>query len=253
MPSLSSTRIARPEPSPKSTSSTLCLPSVLFTGFSVFPGAPLNPTQSLMPLLSASYLNGDYTDLCSTFTTKIFPVEYSSLADRLSELAVSKSISGSPPHDIVVHFGLDGGATGITLERFARNRCGDHPDNIGHCFSGSIVSVSDEEDSEDIIPSRLPLLDIHDELERRGIPVQWSDDAGGYLCNYIFYLSASTSRQKPCPEWTPGMVGFVHVPRMEETTWTGEKKGMELGIMQNAAEAILEICSRSWMAQMQGK
>lgn len=56
--------------------------------------------------------------------------------------------------------------------------------------------------------SSLPLDAIHRALSADGIPAEWSDDAGGYLCNAVFTLSLA----RAAPGFSPRMSGFVHVP-----------------------------------------
>ncbi|MCK5746416.1 MAG: hypothetical protein KAH44_09375, partial [Oricola sp.] len=64
----------------------------------------------------------------------------------------------------------------------------------------------------------------------RGHTVEWSDDAGGYLCNYVFFHSAAgLCRGLPAP-----MSGFVHVGPVDTA---GDFKKLVEG-----AEMILEIC-----------
>lgn len=216
--------------------SALRLPHVLLTGFSAFPGAPHNPTEHIVPLIAADFASGHYSNVCSNLSTRVFPVEYESLPSSLTALA-SDEQQGVP--DIVIHLGLYRGATGITLERVARNGCAGHPDIHGHCISG----VVDPEGPE-TITSTLPLEEIHSALVKRGIPIQWSDNAGGYMCNYIFYLSASRAASKPCPKWMPGMVGFVHVP---QEMVGGSQEGMELGTMKEAIGVVLEESCKAWI------
>ena len=67
--------------------------------------------------------------------------------------------------------------------------------------------------------SSLPLDAIHEALGRASIPVEWSDDAGGYLCNTVFTLSAA----HVCDGLRPVMAGFVHVPPLRLRYPGGEK------------------------------
>ena len=55
------------------------------------------------------------------------------------------------------------------------------------------------------IPTRLPLEKIGEALRKDGYEVRTSDDAGGYLCNHLFY--ELMSRLPP-----DKVAGFVHVP-----------------------------------------
>jgi pyroglutamyl-peptidase len=54
------------------------------------------------------------------------------------------------------------------------------------------------------LPSRLPLDRLAAALAADGYEVLTSDDAGGYLCNHLFY---ELMTQRP-----EGVAGFVHVP-----------------------------------------
>lgn len=103
---------------------------------------------------------------------------------------------------------------------------------LGQCVSGKI------DDGPNTLPSTLPLERIYAELDDKGIPVHWSEDAGGYMCNYIFRLSAFRDKVKG----GEGMIGFVHVPQVLE-----DGMGMELGRMEQAVEVILEVCCKAWI------
>jgi pyroglutamyl-peptidase len=59
------------------------------------------------------------------------------------------------------------------------------------------------------IPTRLPWGPILRDLESAGFEAVASDDAGGYLCNHVFYLLLDGLADD-------GPAGFVHVPALGE-------------------------------------
>jgi pyroglutamyl-peptidase len=172
-----------------------CLPRVLVTGFEAFPGAPVNPTEALVERLRKKRPR---VAGMGAFTAEVLPVDYNAIGPRLSE------IGRDFRPDIAVHFGLARGCEGFRLERFARNRfVSARPDNRG--FSPPDGSICD---AAERLPSTLPLHAIHGALADAGLPVEWSDDAGGYLCNVTFALSAAAV----CDDFSPAITGFIHLP-----------------------------------------
>lgn len=171
------------------------LPRVLVTGFEPFPGAPVNPTQWLVEHLRSEppAIKG-----ISAFHAELLPVDYESIGPRLS--AIGKVFSP----DIALHFGLAHGCGGFRLERLARNAfVNAKPDNRGFAPADGPICKAPA-----MLQSRLPLQAIHDALTAEGLPVVWSDDAGGYLCNVVLTLSLAAS----CGGFSPRISGFVHVP-----------------------------------------
>ncbi len=83
-------------------------------------------------------------------------------------------------------------------------------------------------------PSGLPLDAIHDALSAQGLPVEWSDDAGAYLCNMVMTLSLA----KACEGFAPAMSGFIHVPL------TGEGEPLDMAQLLLGARIILQTVSR---------
>ena len=201
------------------------LPRVLVTGFSVFPGAPVNPTEALVAVVEAG--KARLADLCELHTAT-FEVDYRGLPARLGE------IGASVRPDVAIHFGLARECAGFRLERTAMNLvCCSRPDNTGH------VPVEARIDGEaGPLISSLPLEEISDALRARGLPVALSDDAGDYLCNYLFYLS----RARLCAGFAPAMAGFVHVPLVGETGCAMMPDDLAAG-----AWLIIEICCRTWL------
>jgi pyroglutamyl-peptidase len=170
-------------------------PRVLVTGFTPFPGAAENPTESLVARLNA---NPPLIEGMGAFRAEVLPVDYAEVGPRLSE------IGRAFRPDVAVHFGLAQEARGFRLERVARNRfAADRPDN-----SGAVMPAGPICDGAATFPSTLPLETIRDVLEARGFPTELSDDAGGYLCNMVFLLS----RAHACTGFAPTISGFVHVP-----------------------------------------
>lgn len=205
-------------------------PRVLVTGFGAFPGAPDNPSAWLARALA---------DLPAgigpvALHTEVLPVEYRALPQHLAALGRSFD------PDIAIHFGLSARARGFTLERLARNRLNaDKPDSAGHCPPATPIVEGGED-----LPSRLPLAHLEDRLTAAGLPASMSDDAGGYVCNYVFYLAAAGA----VPHFAPPMTGFVHVPPLGRE---GERadNAMAPETMLEGARIILAACIESRRAE----
>lgn len=172
---------------------------ILATGFSVFPRAPVNPSEVLMGMLEAAPPDlGTAVEL----RTLVLPVEYARAPLLLDEIGATFRA------DVAVHFGLADTARGFRLEATARNRSsGVAPDAAGLLPSDARVCEGPE-----TLPSTLPLEEIRAALEAEGLPVQLSSNAGSYLCNHLFYLSRSGTLGR----FRPAMSGFVHVPFLDE-------------------------------------
>lgn len=199
-------------------------PRVLVTGFGPFPGAPVNPTEGLINALAHQRLSlpGD-----GPLALDVLPVDYAAVPERLSALGRDFS------PDVAIHFGLSERARGFTLERLARNEIrAEKPDIRGDRGEGGRIR-----DGAGDLDSTLPLAEIEQDLVAKDLPVYWSDDAGGYLCNYLFFLSQG----RFCAGFAPSMAGFVHVPPLHEKTFTSE-------MLERGAVAIIEISCRTWMA-----
>lgn len=195
-------------------------PKVLVTGFGIFPGAPRNPTELLIPLIAKDAQSGRFDAICHV-QTEVLPVSYKRVPARLEALCAE-----SPP-DISIHFGLSAKATAITLENQAKNEVRPSPDADGYIPESRYITP----DGPDYL-STLPLTKIKARLHSSGIRCDSSDDAGGYLCNFIFYLS----RSGMCAGLKPSISGFIHVPNLGEE-WTVER------LREVAAIAIEEACA----------
>lgn len=176
------------------------LPRLLVTGFSVFPGIPVNPTEEMVHRLLRS--PEGFADDC-IFHATVLKVEFATIGSQLA--AIAKEFEP----DIALHFGVAAEAAGFRLEQYGRNvTATDRPDNTGGTSDGLLIAggVSQFE-------STLPRAEIAAELEAAGLPVTLDDQVGDYLCNAAFYLSRSGT----CGAFRPKMSGFIHVPQLPET------------------------------------
>lgn len=200
-------------------------PRVLVTGFGPFPGAAVNPTQALVEGLRTDPPN---LDGLGSLRTAILDVEYATIGGQLSGAA-----TGFDP-DIAVHFGLANECRGFRLEKTARNsHAGARTDNAGALPAAATIC-----EAPATLSSSLPLQEIAVALAAKDLPVEWSDDAGGYLCNAVFTLS----RAGACDGLAPAMSGFVHVPLVGE----GPDFAMSADGLREGALTILAACVAAW-------
>lgn len=169
-------------------------PLVLVTGFAPFPGAPENPTQWLIENLTS----GDWRPANARVETLLLPTTFAVFGETLEP-----AIRAFKPA-AVVSFGLSAKARGFTLERVAKNAVAtDRPDTTGARARDAFLDAG----GPGQCGSALPLDSIARRLEEAGLPWAWSDDAGDYLCNLVFYR---TRRALP-----PAPTGFIHVPYLD--------------------------------------
>jgi len=204
-------------------------PVVLATGFGPFPGAPENPSQLLIEGLS----DGRDCELHAA----VLPTRY----DAARETALRLHRGLRP--DIAIHFGFSLRAQGFTLERLAENRLGRGRLDAG---GGRPARAAIRRSAPLACPSTLPLDRIRAALAARGLPVAFSDDAGGYVCNLVFYAAAARRGR--------AMAGFVHVPLATEMNpRPGQRVRAGGGLMTlsraelvEGARLIVETCVAEW-------
>ncbi len=201
------------------------VPRVLLTGFGPFPGAPVNPTEALVAQLTAA---PPRFDIPCTLRMAVLDVDYATIATQLS--AIGRDFLP----DIAIHFGLAAESCGFRLERLARNsHAGARPDQAGGLPASERIYVGPP-----TLSSSLPLDAIAAALRGHELPVEWSDDAGGYLCNTVFALS----RAGACDGLDPAMSGFVHVPLAGE----GPQFRLTPAALRHGACVIVQTCLRQW-------
>ena len=168
---------------------------ILVTGFTRFGQLDFNPTELMMGEVRRF---GQSLDDCE-IVTDVLETEYESAGRRICEL-----LTRHDP-DAVLGFGVAPASTTFLLERFAVNIDDSRdPDNAGWVPVGQPIVPA----GPSAYSSTLPLQDIFHALQKTGIPVSYSNHAGTYVCNHVFYLAchhvAKAQRERPC--------GFIHVP-----------------------------------------
>ncbi|MGH3049160.1 MAG: hypothetical protein ACRDLK_03300 [Gaiellaceae bacterium] len=164
---------------------------VLVTGFEPFGEHEVNPSQRLVEALA------DDPGVASA----VLPVSYSSAADELAA-----AVRAAEPA-LVVCFGLAHARTEISVERFALNL----DDAEAADNEGAVSAAAIDADGPAAYRSGLPVEEIVAALGAEGIPAGTSRDAGGYLCNHVFYaLMQLLERERPAARG-----GFVHVPPLD--------------------------------------
>ena len=170
---------------------------VLLTGFGPFPGVETNPTGAVIEDCLARVASGGARRYEAT--GQILPTEYAGAGRRIQALI------GQIEPDAVLMLGVAAPRVELNLERFALNiDDAAAPDAAGHVASGTPI----EPDGPAAHTSTLPLRPIKDALDKAQVPAAFSNHAGTYVCNHVFYVAAhalrSMGREIPC--------GFVHIP-----------------------------------------
>ncbi|XP_010276512.1 PREDICTED: uncharacterized protein LOC104611235 [Nelumbo nucifera] len=185
--------------------------TVHVTGFKKFHGVSENPTEIFVSNLKEfvkkrGLPNGLVLGSCNILETAgqgalatLYQILESSVTGQDCEPSNSKNI-------IWLHFGVNSGATRFAIEHQAVNeatfRC---PDELGWKPQKVPIIPADGSISRTRETS-LPIDEITKTLSKRGYEVVASDDAGRFVCNYVYYHSLWFAEQ----HGTKSL--FVHVP-----------------------------------------
>jgi pyroglutamyl-peptidase len=186
--------------------------TVLVTGFEPFGGGATNPSQQIVEALEG-------------VEKALLPVSYARAADELR-----RAVREASP-DAVICFGQADGRAQISIERFAHNLDeAATTDNEEASGSGAPIDPA----GPAAHPSTLPVDEIVEALRAEGIPAAPSRDAGGFLCNHVFYvLMRLLEHERPA-----AIGGFVHVPLLPEQALEKDVPTMPLETQIRAARSI---------------
>jgi len=188
----------------------------LVTGFEPFGGAEVNASQKLVQALAVEPPAG------LALATAVLPVAWARAADELAGL-----LEREQP-ELVVCFGQADGRPQVEVERFALN-FDEGTDDTGQERRAEIVSGGAV-----AYRSSLPVDAIVDALRAEEIPAAASRDAGGFLCNHVFYALMRTLAQRAGVRG-----GFVHVPLLPEQALERPAATLPLSTLVHAARIVL--------------
>lgn len=167
--------------------------NVLVTGFDEFGGVHENPSRRLVQELAAAGVP------CHT---KILPTSY-----KRSYSDIQASLLSSDDIQFAILIGYASSVTGIRIETVASSLTTSmQTDNDGVVGGGSSNSPGE------FLPATLDVPKVRNALSVSGLPITTSKDAGGYVCNALFYRALS--------ELSPPLVGcgFFHIGDFPEAS-----------------------------------
>lgn len=207
---------------------------ILVTGFEPFNGETINPSQQIVYRLTAP--EG------ATLIKEILPVEFGKAAERLREL-----FQNHRP-DVVLSVGQAGGRPEISVERVAINIDCVKSSNGSKLLPDNAGDMPVDEPIEAEGPSAyfatLPLWEMVEAIQGKGITAGISNTAGTYVCNHVMYVSL----HQAAVQYPQMKAGFIHVPFLPEQIARREDPrrlaAMPLADMVTALQAALEVLAK---------
>jgi pyroglutamyl-peptidase len=190
--------------------------TILVTGFGPFPGAPYNPTATLIERLKLIRRPN------LRLVTHVFATEYTAIDRDLPRL-----IEQHRP-DALLMFGLHGRARTLRIEMLARNALGHHRDADGYYAKTRAISPGLPH-ARMIVPAARLLR----AARRTGVPAVLSRDAGSYLCNYLCWRSTEAAGK------VPRLAAFIHVPPVTRKKLRRGTRGLPSARLERAAVSML--------------
>jgi pyroglutamyl-peptidase len=189
------------------------------TGFEPFDEVETNPSQ----LIVAHFAKQGHAGII----TEVLPVEYEAAGQRIITL-----LKGHQP-DIVMMLGVAQKEEQLNLERIAVNiDDATIPDNSGKHLTGKRIFT----DAPVGYWSTLPLEALYEAISKAEIAVTFSNHAGAFLCNHVFYVARHTLEllgRGSVPS------GFIHLPALEAMPIETQIKAIELCLMVVEVRTIL--------------
>ncbi len=182
-------------------------PTILITGFGAFPGAPVNPTETLVGHLVKAARQRGIRGIGHVFATR-----YATVDRELPAL-----IARHRP-DAILMFGLAARRRRLCIELCARNKTSmTAPDAGGALPMRAMIAAG----APARMPGRAPFADLLSAARATRVKTRFSRDAGAYLCNYL-YWRALEGAAKPRG---PRLAVFVHVPNVRASARGSAHKG----------------------------
>ncbi|KAH0672204.1 hypothetical protein KY290_024461 [Solanum tuberosum] len=203
------------------------------TGFKKFHGVAQNPTETAVSNLKYYVeMKGLPAGVTLGSCTVLETAGEGGLPALLKVIEESSAGNSSNNGQVIwLHLGVNSGATKFAIERLAVNeatfRCADE---LG--WQPQRVPIVPEDGGiNQIRKTSCPTESILEFLKKKGFDVTMSDDAGRFVCNYVYYHSLRFAEEKghKCL--------FVHVPTFNRVS---QEKQMEF--VAALLEAIASTC-----------
>lgn len=181
---------------------------VYVSGYGPFMSIKENPSQKLVEYIieKKEYIHKSMDQKCQIVHEKIYEVCVDYVQENVKNChsCIKEELSKNSHdleelHDLhlITHFGVYSGSDKIHLESKAKNKIKDYKK----------YDCPIRKDGHEEFVCKLDLEDIARELKERNHKIGTSEDAGTYLCNYIYYQSADAF--KDCHNVIPI---FIHIP-----------------------------------------
>ncbi|CAI0386296.1 unnamed protein product [Linum tenue] len=207
------------------------------TGFKKFQGVALNPTETIVNKLKDYVAKRGLPAGVTLGSCMVLETAGDGARDMLYQTLESSTANNTmnaeknEPVVVWLHLGVNSGAMRFAIERQAVNeatfRC---PDEMGWQPQNCPIILEDggTTSARETCCSIDEILKL---LKKKGFDVTISDDAGRFVCNYVYYHSLRYTQQKGHRSL------FVHVPlfsRIDEET--------QMQFVASVVEAIGSTC-----------
>ena len=189
---------------------------ILLTGFQPFGSNAVNPTMLLMDRLAGA----------PGVVTATLPVEYGTSGDAFEALLDRHRPAAA------LCFGLAYKTDVVLVERMAWNRDEtEQADNAGVVRQGAVIV----DGAPPAYGCGFPVPLLVRALAGAGVPVSLSDNAGGYVCNHLYFRARHAIETHGLS--TP--MAFIHVPPLPEHC-TDRVGGLEIGRLEAGVRALVD-------------
>ncbi|KAG7592743.1 Peptidase C15 pyroglutamyl peptidase I-like superfamily [Arabidopsis thaliana x Arabidopsis arenosa] len=204
------------------------------TGFKKFLGVSENPTEKIATNLKSYVEKRGLPSGLSLGSCSVLDTAGDGAKSKLYEVLESSVVSGDKNNNgtvVWLHLGVNSGATKFAIERQAVNeahfRC---PDELGWQPQRLPIVVEDGSISK-AKETSCSTESIFQLLKKKGFEVIQSDDAGRFVCNYVYYHSLRFAEQKGHKSL------FVHVPLFSKIN-----EDTQMQFVASLLEAIAATC-----------
>jgi pyroglutamyl-peptidase len=202
--------------------------TVLLTGFNAFGTHELNSSQLVVNAIASSKIR-------PWLAVGVLRTEFVAAEEKL------KSLLSIHRPAYCICLGLHERADCLVIERNAHN-CDDPliPDNAGYQPGPREIVPGGPEG----YPSTLPIQTLATRLTEHGIPFRFSDSAGSFLCNHVFYVAADfvSPKERDLPQLNT-RVGFIHLPPVQNKVGSGP--GVPRKELISAIELCVDTCNEA--------